>query len=303
MKNLILKFIVLGYMAFVVPNAMGQESDARILRLANPSQSIGVHIGDVLDRKIEIEVRQPYQLSRNTFPAKGSSRNNIELADIKVDTAQREHKNIYTIDLRYQVFANASVPGVMQLPAEELALTGGTKAMSIKIPTWRFWFSPLVAANVTHAKENLQPQYKPALVDTSGQQQRLAVFIALLFSGLAGLIYVNADRRWLPFMNGAFAQAHRNLKNLPKDQTQGKKALLYMHQAFNKVYGANLFAGDIRLFLAAHPEFAAQETAIEAFFEHSNRSLFATHHQDNAQFIKELISLSRNLRDCERGVA
>lgn len=302
MKNLILKFIAFGSMAFVAPGVMGQESDARILRVINPSQSIGIRIGDVLDRKIEIEVKSLYQLSRNTFPVKGSNQNGIELADIKVNTSQREQKTIYMIDLRYQVFANAPAPGVMQLPTEEFALTGGPKALSIKVPVWRFWFSPLVAVDISNAKENLHPQYKPALIDLSDHQHRLAVFLGLLFTGFAGLIYINADRRWLPFMNGAFAQAYRNLKKLPKNQDQEKKALLYMHQTFNKVHGANLFANDIAQFLVARPEFSRLKTDIESFFERSNKSLFANQNHDSEQFINDLISLSKSLRDCERGV-
>lgn len=303
MKNLISKFIVLGSLASVACGAMGQEADARILRVINPSQSIGIHIGDVLERKIEIEVKSPYQLSKNTFPLKGSNQNGIELAEIKVNASQRKQETLYTMALRYQLFANAPAPGVMQLPAEEFALTGGPKALSIKVPAWRFWFSPLVAADIHYAKESLQPQSRPALVEISDHYLRLVAMLGLLFVGAGGLVYINADRRWLPFMNGAFAQAHRKLKKLSKDRGQQKEALLYLHQAFNKVHGVNLFARDIAPFLEAHPEFVRMKTDIASFFERSNQSLFGDQHHDSEQSINDLIALGKSLRDCERGAS
>lgn len=303
MKNLIVKLVTFGSMVFAAHGALGQEPDARLLRLVNPSQSISIHIGDVLERKIEIEVQQPYQLSRNALPLKGSNQLGIELADIEVDTSQREQKTIYTIALRYQVFANAHTPGAMQLPAEEFALTGGPKALSVRVPAWRFWFSPLVAANVSYAKESLQPQYRPALVETGEHRARMAFWLALFITGLFGLIYINADGRWLPYMNGAFAQAHRNLKKLPKTRDGERAALFCLHQAFNRVYGASMFAGDIAAFLQAHPRFFRLKAEIASFFERSNRSLFDDQDHDSAQFINDLTVLGKILRDCERGAS
>lgn len=303
MKNSIRQFILSGCLMLVVHAALAQEPAAKVLTLINPVQSIGIRIGDVMQRKVVIEVNAPYQISRSALPMKGGSQNGIELADIKIDTTQRELKTVYEIALRYQVFASAPVPAVMQLPPEEFALTGGPQALSIKLPVWRFWFSPLVVADINTAKDNMQPQSRPSPVDLSGHRYRLALFLGLLITGLGGLIYINADRRWLPFMNGAFAQAHRNIKQLPRTPAQEKQALLSLHQAFNRVYGANLFAQDIAKFIAAHPEFAKVKSGIEAFFEQSNRSLFAQEEHDSAQFINDLTAFSKALRDCERGVA
>lgn len=302
MKNLIIKFLAMGSMAMAAHGAIGQESDAKIVRVTNPPQTIGIRIGDVLNRQIEIEVKSPYQLSKNTLPMKGSNQNGIELADIQVNSAQHDAKSIYTIALRYQVFANAPTPVAMQLPAEEFALTGGAKALSVKVPAWRFWFSPLAAGTIGNAKESLQPQAIPALVDISGHQDRLMLLLGLFIIGLTGLIYTNADQRWLPFMNGAFAQAHRNIKKLQKNRAHEKTALLHMHQAFNKVHKANLFASEIEQFLVDHPEFTPLKTGIESFFEQSNKSLFTDHPHNSDQFFNHLISFSKSLRDCERGV-
>jgi mxaA protein len=306
MKNLMNKFVLLGSMfvslSFVAPSIMAQESEAKILSIINPTISNGIQVGDVMSRKVEIEVNLPYQISKTALPMKGERRNGLELAEIKVDSAQHDNRNIVTIALRYQVFASAAKPVVMQLPEENFVFTGGTKAMVINVPAWHFWFSPLVADGISNAKENLQPQFKPTLVDINVHHTRFMALLGLFITGLVGLIYINADRRWLPFMNGPFAQAHRNLKKLPKKQADEKKALTYMHKAFNTVHGENLFASEVEQFLAAHPEFYKFKTSISAFFERSNASLFASQQQSGEQFINDLIGLSKSLRDCERGI-
>jgi len=266
-------------------------------------RSNGIQMGDVMERKLVIETTQPYQLSKSSLPVKGVSRDGIELSDINFTSTTQGDKTIYDISLRYQVFISASAPVVVQLPEEEFALNGGPKALSVKLPAWRFWFSPLVVANMDSAKENLQPQLKPSLIDTRTHQAFLALSIALLIIGMVGLIYINADRRWLPFMNGAFAQAYRNIKKLPRNAVQEKMALFYLHQAFNKVFGGNLFAGGIGSFVEAHPEFAKVKKDIESFFDQSNKSLFANDAGDSAQLIGDLIEFSKAMRDCERGVA
>lgn len=298
MKKPLQTFIMLAGL-LATTHSIGAASEAKIVRMVDPPRSIGIHIGDVITRTVEIEVQPPYQLSKNTLPVKGSSQNGIELADIQVS----HQKNSDIITLQYQVFASLPTPGVMQLPAEKFALTGGPKALAVSIPAWRFWFSPLVTAEITHAKENLQPQSPPSLIDTSEHQQRLMALLALCVIGIAGLVYINGEKRWLPFMNGAFSQAHRKLKKMPKTRAQLQPALLHMHQAFNQVHGSNLFANDIDHFLAKHPEFSKLKPAIQRFFEESGKLLFTSQQANSESFINNLVALSKNLRDCERRVA
>lgn len=282
--------------------ALAQNSDVKILSMSNPANSNGIQIGDVLNRTFDVEVDSVYQLPKSSLPMKGENRNGIELRDINVQTTKHGDKNVYTIALSYQVFANAAKPVVMELPNEQLALFGGAKALSIDIPAWSFWYSPLVAEGITNAKDNLQPQAKPALIDLKLHQTRLWISLALLVMGLLGLVYVNADKRWLPFMNGAFAQAHRNIKKLKNTQTSSNNAFMYMHQAFNKIYGANLFATNLEEFLITHPKFIKLGDEIRKFFELSNRALFASQQTNETKYLQELIMLSKRLRDCERGV-
>lgn len=297
---LCLSFCILGI-------NIAQATSANVISITNPDVAYGINIGDKLSRKVVIETQIPYKIESTAFPKKGTKTNGIELVDVAVESDQQKTANRYTVLLSYQVFANKSTPTVMQLPNEKISLSGGDSAEAVDISAWNFWFSPLVVGGITVAENNLLPQFKPPLVDVSPTQTRLTVFLGLLLTGLLGLLYINADGQWLPFMGGAFAKAHRQLKRLskntaPKTQLDEKKALVYIHQAFNKVYGANIFARDIDHFVAQHPSFKKAKTEIEQFFNDSNRSLYVIDANNSAQVILKLVQLSKQLRDCERGV-
>lgn len=302
MKNSIINPIVFVSLVIFTSLTFAQESEMKILSVSNPLNSNGIQMGDVLNRTIKIEANATYQLPKTSLPMKGENRNGIELRDISVQTTKHGDKNTYTLALSYQVFVSSAKPIVMQLPDEHIMLIGGAKSLSIDIPVWKFWYSPLVSEGITNAKDNLQPQSRPALIDLNTHLTRLWISLALLITGIVGLIYVNADKRWLPFMNGSFAQAHRNIKKLPENRASDKNALMFMHQAFNEIYGANLFANELGQFLAANPKFLKLKEDITTFFEQSNTSLFANQQVVGAQYTKNLIVLSKRLRDCERGI-
>jgi mxaA protein len=303
MKNHYSILILAASLFFQGAAVQAQEAEARVTAIINPTQSNGIHLGDVLKRNVAIDVKLPYQLSKSAYPVKGTVRNGIELVDINVESHPKNGMTEYRMYLSYQVFAHANVPTVMQLPAEPLLLSGGPKALHIDVPAWHFWFSPLVSADTATAKANLQPQAKPEPIDVSQHRHILLGLANLLAGALIVLVYINADRRWLPFMGGAFAQAHRRIKRLSNAEGEERRALLYMHQAFNQTYGGNLFAPDLDAFVTKHPNFAPMQKEIADFFERSNRALFAAPPHDKGAFIRELTFLSKGLRNCERGLA
>lgn len=302
-----IKSVLFVALCFALNMSVAHAAEANIVSITNPSASYGINIGDKLSRKVILEVDAPYQIETAAFPKKGTKTNGVELVAINVETNKQKTSTRYTVLLSYQNFNIANSPTVMQLPAEKFALSGGDKAITVDVPAWNYWFSPLIVGGATVAEKNLQPQFHPPLIDISNSQTRLAVFFGLLLTGVLGLLYINADGNWLPFMGGAFARAHRQLKRLsknsnPKTQADEKKALVYVHQAINKLYGANMFARDIDHFMFLRPSFKKMRTEIEQFFDDSNRSLYAIDTKDSAKVIANLVVLSKQLRDCERGV-
>lgn len=301
MRHSIIKSILAISLAIMSLQATAQETAVKVLSLTDPLHSNAIQIGDVLNRTIEVEVSSAYQLPKTSLPIKGETKDGIELHDITVQSTQHGETTTYNIALSYQIFASAAKPVVMQLPSEHLVLSGGTSPASIDIPAWRFWYAPLVAQGIVNAKAHMQPQSKPPLINVSTHYQWLWLALGILTIGLIGLVYVNADKSWLPFMNGAFAQAHRRIKKLSQNQASHQQALMYMHQAFNQLYGENLFAHELEKFLAAHPKFSKLRAEITEFFAQSNAVLFGKH-RSSGQELQQLKVLSKRFRDCERGI-
>jgi mxaA protein len=288
-------------------NAAEEAITAKIVALTNPAQTYGVQIGDKLNRKVVLDVPVPFKIAESAFPKKGSKNNGVELVEVSVVSDQQKENTRYTINLSYQTFANPSKPTVMQLPAEKLSLTGGAKAEILEVPAWSFWFSPIVTGGIDTAAKNIQPEAMPPLVDISAHKTRFALFASLLVASLLALLYLNADGNWLPFMGGAFAKAHRQLKRLAKSSVaktaaEEKQALVYIHQAFNQHFGANMFARDIEPFVAKRSSFKKMQAEIAQFFDESNQSLYAVEPRDSQKIIANLVQLSKQLRNCERGV-
>ena len=279
-----------------------------VLTVTNPQVTNGVHIGDVLSRAVVVDAPTAYTLADNALPKKGSKHDGIELVDVALQSKSQAGQIQYTLQLSYQVFAVSTYPSVMHLPPEKLALSNAAGTQTLEVPAWGFWFSPLVTGGTATAKKNLLPEFKTPLIDSRADQQRLGLFLTLLITSLVALLYINADGQWLPFMGGAFARAHRQLKRLaksskPKTAVEEKKALVYLHQAFNQHYGANIFARDIEEFVRLRPSFKGMQSEITQFFEASNQSLYDVKTRDSRQVIAQLVQLSKQLRDCERGVA
>lgn len=278
-----------------------------IVSLTNPSENYGVNVGDLLTRTVVLSVPLPYKILKEALPKKNSESNGVMLVGIKVDEAAQKDSTLYTFKLDYQTFANYRTPVAMHLPAIVTELKGGEKLLSVEVPAWSFWFSPLAVATIDNASKTLQPDIKPPLINVNTHKTLLFALLGLAGASLLALLYINADGRWLPFMGGAFAQAHRKIKKLSKakglkTQREEKQALVHIHQAFNQHYGANIFARDINRFVDMRPGFKKVKTDIERFFSFSNHSLYSTEPRDSSKVIDHLVLLSKQLRDCERGV-
>jgi len=301
MKTFIIKFLLLLGVASYASIAFAQSPNIKLIKVQNPRFNSGVQIGDVLQRSVALEVNQPYTLSKTDLPAKGRSADGIELKDITLAANKAGDKNRYTINFYYQVFAVASKPVRMQLPKEILKFNANSNPLAAEIPAWTFWYAALVPENIENAKKLMYPQHHPEIVNITSHQTKLCAFLALLTFGLLGLFYINADGHWLPFMNGAFAQAYRRIRKTSKSLEGLKEASIYIHQALNKTHGTNLFADDIEPFINKNPKFSKLKDEIYAFFEQSNALLFASSAMYSEQHFGHLLKLSKRLRDCERG--
>lgn len=275
--------------------------------ITNPTENYGVQVGNQLTRHISFSVPAAYTLTKKSLPKRNSLFKGVELVSVTIEEDAQDKNTRYQLALVYQVFVNPGVPNSMQLPKLSIALTGGEVAPVVSVPSWSFWFAPLVVGSNDNAAQALQADIRPPLLDAKTHKNRFIALLTLAGLSLLALLYMNADGRWLPFMGGAFARAHRQLKKLSKGvqaktQKEEKQALVYTHQAFNSHYRANMFARDIEHFVTMRPSFAKMKAEINAFFDDSNKSLYATKPRDSTKIIQNLVQLSKMLRDCERGV-
>ncbi len=301
MKKLTTLFSICLFPISLCAGAMAYAAEATLVSLDNPRIATGITIGDVLERRLVIEASPPYELPKSALPLKGERVDGIELVGVALQGEKTAGIQRYEVKLSYQVFAAASKPSVMRLPALTLALGGGDTPAEVSVPAWHFWSSPLAAGNIHTARSNAQPQRKPTLLDTG--PERLALALAVFLVGIVGLVYINADRRWLPWMGGSFAQAYRKLRKTPAQTGHQAQALGYVHQAFNQVHGSTLFRRQLGEFFAQHPQYQPLAKDIDSFFQRSETLLFTGENADSPALVKELQQLCRRLRDCERGIA
>ncbi|WP_020167178.1 MULTISPECIES: hypothetical protein [Methylotenera] len=287
------------------------SNKALIVSVSNPNSSYGIQIGDALVRKVIIKAPLSFELAANDLPKKGKKDKGIELTGIDVKTDVQKTHTFYTLNLHYQPFNSSTTPVVMSLPVENFRIThvkkSGNTPQNIELPAWNFWFSPIVIGGIDTAEKNMQPDVKPPLVENRKDQILLILFAVLLVGSVLIFVYINADGQWLPFTRGAFSRAHRQIKRLSKKSVtktakDEKQALVYLHEAFNQHYGANIFARDIDHFIQLRPTFKKMKVDIEQFFDDSNHSLYAIETNDSAKVIEGLLTLSKQLRHCERGI-
>lgn len=267
------------------------------MRIDNPQRDVGIIVGDVLTRTVNLGVMPPYALASSSLPAKGLNRRGIELRDIDVVKGSTSGATRYTLRLDYQVFTSADTSTKVALPAETLQLTGNGKPVKVMVPAWNFRVSPLAANNETHIEQDMSQFRGPMLRETATAKRLLPAFITLIALSSIALLYLNGSRRWLPGMGGPFAAACRQLRHLPANGAQ--QAVTAIHQAFNRTFGTNVFITDMPQFLEAHPRFLPLRHEIEDFFSLSNTVRFGSGSTDRYTLHK-LRYFCVLCRDCER---
>lgn len=297
--NLAMLFTMLASTSFV--NAA--DNITKIINVTNPEQKIGIQIGDVLTRQLTVVANTTEKITPKSLPVKGTRTNGIELIAVNVSELSEKAQTLYKVDLRYQVFAHSIQPEKIYLPTEVITFVDGE---DLTLPVWSFWYSPLVTSDLVDAKTTILPQVKAMLIDQHDNLLRFFAYTALFLLGFIGLIYINADRYWLPWMGGNFARAHRQIKYLAKKNTSKtdapKEALSILHDAFNQTFGRGLYPNKIDEFLVNHKNFKKLKVEIESFFVLSNQILFSGKKEDTHKLLQKILITSKQLRDCERGV-
>jgi mxaA protein len=296
MKQIFIWWLAASFSGLVIAET---QPAVQVVSMHNPSLYAGVQIGDVLQRSVQLSVKANEQLSENNLPLKGLQRNGVELKSVQAESQTQGDKKIYTLTFDYQVFVSSGKPVQLQLPAEKITFNSGA---AFELPAWRFWLMAQLPDRLREAKPTVIPQYKPALLDIQTPKRILVVSLFFAVIGSLMLFYRNASWTWLPMMNGHFAHAYRKLKKLPVNAESQKQATLIVQHALNQRFGQQMLSHHVTEFIAQQPAFKPLEQEIHTFFAQANALLYAGQSAHAAEYLQQCKALTRQLRDCERGM-
>jgi mxaA protein len=283
------------------------------LKIEDPVRDAGYVVGDILNRKITITIKKPYQLIEESLPIVGYEHrykgqvSGIELSAINKKTTESADSETHILNLSYQVFKTDRVAKPAALRAEILRLrnTDNIKeTVEYRIPSFNFRVSPLSVIGQIKLDQEMYPLIPPLTIDSSQVVLRLKILAGLLALALIGLLYMFGTYAWLPRMGAPFARAYRDIKKMDNTPEGIKQAVSRVHESLNKTAGASLFSNNLNAFITKKPAFAPAKQQIEQFFGFSHQVFF----EDRSQALDHnnpkawLLNLCLNLRHCERGL-
>ncbi len=295
-------------------HAQGEDgvlTDPRVqIRTIEPARNVGYTVGDILERTVILEVKQPYKLVRTSLPIVGYERRykgqvvGIELRRIHVDETPGQNATTYKMQLAYQVFTNNVVAKPAILPAEIVKFQGEGKQFEFRIPSWQFRISPIAVYGSVKVEYDMSPFRGPLLLDAREDTLRLQVLAGIFALSLLGLLYILGAYAWLPRMGGPFARAYRKLRRLPDTEEGLREAVAQLHSAFNITAGAAVFGGSVDDFLQRKPGFRPLREDIERFFGLSRKVYFEPEAPQPVgdKPLAWLRDFCKRCRHCERGL-
>lgn len=284
------------------------------IQVQNPDREVGYTVGDILTRKVILNIKKPYVLVPESLPIVGYERRykgqliGIDLGAI-IHTKKESSDGVrHEIILSYQVFTNNLVAKHGSLPAEYLRLYNtelkDKDIVKARIPSWDFAISPLSIFGAVKIEQDMSSFRGPLLLNASSQKTRLRVLLSILGLSLLGLLYMLGKHAWLPRMGGPFAKSYRAIRKQDNTPQGIQNAVSSMHSALNTTAGNSLFSGNLAQFFAQKPAFKAIKTEFEQFFGLSRQVFFEPNapHSVGSDPIAWLARFSRRCRDCERGL-
>lgn len=274
----------------------GAACGATLQAVTEEPRAFGYQVGDVMQRRITVEVPDGLALDENSLPRPGARGTALELRALRRSAgAQR-----LDIELDYQVFLSPAAVRTLELPSLTLRYEGTPRAQEVRIDSWPVTVAPLAPVEVSPRTGlgELQLDDAPPLIDTRVQRWRLLAYSALLASLLAYLLFVYLGLPWWGAQRRPFALAWRQLNQQPAPPW--RDACQRMHAALNRSAGEVLFEHGVERFTATHTAFAPLKEDVVRFLRLSQREFFegSGHQTDDAAW---LTAFCKRCRDAERG--
>jgi mxaA protein len=275
---------------------VGVAHAATLQATTDEPRAFGYQVGDVVQRRIMVEVPDGLVLDENSLPRPGARGTALELRALRRSAGAQRMQ----LELDYQVFLSPAVVRTLELPALTLRYDGKPRAQEVRIDAWPVTVAPLVPVEVSprNGLGELQPDAAPPLIDTSAQRWRLLAYGALLASLLGYLAFVYFGLPWWGAQRRPFALAWRQLNQPPA--LPWRDACQRVHAALNQSAGEVLCEHGVGRFTARQAAFAPLKDDIVRFLRLSQREFFegGAHQADDAAW---LAGFCKRCRDAERG--
>jgi mxaA protein len=282
------------------------------IKITEPPQQVGYTVGDKPKRHIEVTIKKPYVLIRESLPIPGYERKykGQDLGIILDTMAQQLEENNasskLTLDLTYQIFTNNVVAKAGFLPPEYIRVLNPNDpkktVFKYRIPERRIAISPLSIFGNIKIDEDMSPLRGVFLINEVGSIKTLKISGGIALLCLLGLLYIYSQYAWLPNARGVFARTHRSIHKLKATPAATQKAMTELHRAFDLVTGKTLFKDNLTNLYTKNPSFENIHSELQEFFKLSNIVFFNSTLKkiDHEAILKWLKNFSRHCRDCER---
>jgi mxaA protein len=281
------------------------DPDAVVVRVEEP-RAFGHQVGDILVRRIELDVPRRLKLDESSLPAPGRVGQSFELRAVEHSQRPGWHGRHHVLLLRYQLFRAVNQPRVLDLPAFALRFIGEPRNEE-----WRIDYAPVGVAPIAPPEPvprqglgALRPDVAPISIDTRGERLRLAVYGLVAVGMLAYLSYVVWGWGWWQRRQRPFSQALRRVQALPGrgDDESVREAWRAVHAAVDASAGRVMDADGIDRLVALAPAYAPLTDELRWFFGRSQAVFFAGA-ASGREDIDRLVALCRRGRAIERGFA
>jgi len=288
------------------PMAVAAEGDFATATVTE-ARAFGYALGDVVSRSMVIEVPSRLTLDEGTLPQVGRRGRALELHAVNI-SRHRHAGGGERLELRldYQIFSSPREVRVYDMPSFTLHFKGTPRDEDVRIDAWPVTVSPLspVEPSPRTGLGDLRPDWPAPLIDTAGPRLRLMIYagLGLLLLSYLGIVYLGLP--WWSTRHRPFTTAWRDLRALPASAGSGvwRAGLQRLHEALNLTAGQVLFEDGVDAFVAARPRYAPLRADLQEFFRRSREAFFGGD-GGGAHDGPWLASLSRRLRDAERGAA
>jgi mxaA protein len=279
---------------------------ATLLSTHQDPRAFGYFVGDVVTRRIDVQVPAALQLDPESLPRAGRQGQALELRKVEWQRGGAWAAGHATLTLEYQAFLAPREVRTLEMPPVLLRFTGGPRAQTLRVDAWPVTLAPLMPleASPRHGLGELRPDAATPLIDTRAAQWRMAVYAVLAAALLLYLAHVYLALPWLARRARPFGLVWLSLRGLSASSSPDdlRAAMQRLHEALNTTAGRVVFESGVDAFVQAHPRFGPLRSDLLDFFARSRREFFGDAHGDAVE-ARWLLSLCQRARDVERGSA